>query len=244
VLNFKLSFNSLGGIKIKKFYVYAHKNKINNKIFYIGGKYSKNKREFDFKIRSNLWKEEVSKIGIENVEVIILFESDNINEVRKKEVYYQQYYYKLGENYCCKEFCNYGKNNPNYQNYWTDIQKQNLSLKMKGRYKGKNNPNYNNKWSEEKKKKLSDLKKKNGLLKGKNNPKAKACILYLRDSSFIEFDTKSELIQYLINNYKTANIGYKKPKQYKISGFEKLNGIYWILKDDLNKCEETNEKQL
>lgn len=42
-----------------------------------------------------------------------------------------------------------GINNPNFQNYWDDDQKENMSIKMTGRYVKENNPNWQNWWNEE-----------------------------------------------------------------------------------------------
>lgn len=38
----------------------------------------------------------------------------------------------------------FGKDNPNFGNKWTDLQKEQQSLKMRGKYVGKDNPNFGN----------------------------------------------------------------------------------------------------
>lgn len=52
-----------------------------------------------------------------------------------------------------------GENNPNYNNHWSEKQKEELRNKMIGRYDGENNPNYNNRWNEEQKANLSMIRK-------------------------------------------------------------------------------------
>ncbi len=52
-----------------------------------------------------------------------------------------------------------GDKNPNYGNYWTDAQKEDMRRKMTGRYDGDKNPNYGNKWSDEQKERASKKQK-------------------------------------------------------------------------------------
>ena len=86
---------------------------------------------------------------------------------RLKALYNTDYKHKISKTlkgrYC-------GKDNPNYGNYWNEVQRNKQSKKMKGRYVGENNPNYGNKWDEERRKKLSDVLKKIRPQIGINNP--------------------------------------------------------------------------
>ena len=53
--------------------IYAHKNKLNNKIFYVGQQKLHNDRAHQFgKNRSESYREYVDRIGIDNVEVMWL----------------------------------------------------------------------------------------------------------------------------------------------------------------------------
>lgn len=61
-----------------------------------------------------------------------------------------------------------GENNPNFGNYWSEEQKQNLRNKKIGKYIGSDNSNYGNKMSDENKMKLSNLQKIK--MKGSGNP--------------------------------------------------------------------------
>lgn len=52
---------------------------------------------------------------------------------------------------------------------WTNEMREEYAQRLKG----ENNPNYNHRWTNEQKEHLSKLRKKNGLSKGGNNPRAR-----------------------------------------------------------------------
>ena len=159
--------------------IYAHVNKINGRVFYVGQQRVNNNRAYDFKTqRNDRYKKYVKEIGIENVDVVWLYESADDNEsLFTAEWVYQNKYYQDGF-LKTNELIFNGKNNPNYNNRWNAKQRKAMSDRMKNRYVGKDNPNYGNKWSDEKKDEARERAKKQGGFSGVNNPKASPCILY------------------------------------------------------------------
>lgn len=131
-----------------------------------------------------------------------------------------------------------GENNPNYGNKWSKKQKEIASEKFKDKYSNENNPMYGKKHSNETKERISEkakerLKDKNnnpmygkkhtedskkkmsesskGKNKGKNNFKSKSVLLLIPMVDVEkEFETKTDAINFLINNY---NISYALAKK-------------------------------
>lgn len=61
--------------------IYAHVNKVNGRVFYVGQQRVNNNRAYDFKTqRNDEYKKYVEKIGVENVDVVWLYESCDCNE--------------------------------------------------------------------------------------------------------------------------------------------------------------------
>ena len=181
--------------------IYAHVNKINGRVFYVGQQRCHNNRAYDFKNqRSDRYKKYVEEIGIENVEVVWLYKSVDDNEsLFPIESFYQHKYYQDGF-LKTRELVQNGENNSNYGNHWSEEQRKRLSEKMKGRYVGKDNPNYGNHWTDEQKKKSSEAAKKRGSLSGVKNPKATACILYGPNGFEKKFDLLKDMTEWVSNN--------------------------------------------
>ena len=131
--------------------IYAHRNKIDGTVFYVGSqRYRKNygrkiidrSKEF-WKQRSKEYYQYISKIGEENIEIIWLYTTDDPNEpLLDKEKMFQDIYYKIyKDKFLCYEFCSYGERNPNFGNKWTDEMKKSLSKKKVDKLKNELNPN-------------------------------------------------------------------------------------------------------
>lgn len=181
--------------------IYAHVNKINGRVFYVGQQRVNNNRAYDFKTqRNNEYKKYVEKIGIENVDVVWLYESSDCNEnLFTAEWIYQNKYYQNGF-LKTRELIFNGENNPNYNNHWNERQRKLMSEKMKNRYDGKNNPNYGNRWNDEKREKARKRAKKQGEFSGTNNPKASPCILYGPNGFEKKFELLKEMAEWVSKN--------------------------------------------
>lgn len=117
-----------------------------------------------------------------------------------------------------------GENNPNYKNYWTEEQKENVSKKQKERFKNKeNHPNYNKKMSEEQKKKISKTRIEKGIGKGKDNSKARSVICLTTKRIF--FTMKEAGKYYKIGDY--CRIGMSCRKERKSCGKYKGQKLVW-----------------
>ena len=154
---------------IKIYGIYAHRNKINNIVFYVG-KQQKNKSgyirsETFYSGRSDKYKEYVELIGVDNIEIIWLYKTLDENEpLNEKEKIFQEAYYRIyGDDFMCNEFVAYKERNPNFGNSWSDEQREALSR----------------------------VRKKNGKSKGKNNPMAKKCLLHFPNGETKKFNTLS-----------------------------------------------------
>ena len=175
--------------------IYAHVNKINGRVFYVGQQRCHNNRAYDFKKqRSDRYKKYVEEIGIENVEVVWLYKSVDDNEsLFPIESFYQHKYYQDGF-LKTRELVQNGKNNSNYGNYWNEEQRKHLSKKMKGRYVGE------------------------------DNPKATACILYGPNGFEKKFNLVKDMTEWVSNNvvhgelkdYMTINRDSHRRKEYKV----------------------------
>ena len=158
--------------------IYAHKNKIDKNIFYVG-KQQKIKGEY---IRSELFEvarsseylEYIKEIGIENIEIIWLYETLDENEsLSEKEKIFQEAYYKIyGDKFLCKELISYGDKNPNYGRVWT----------------------------QEKKDELGRKRRENGKSKGGKNSMAVKCILHFPTGETKNFDTIAETREWFWEN--------------------------------------------
>ena len=170
---------------IKIYGIYAHRNKIDNAVFYVGKQIKNNVnpkyiRSEDFeKERSEEYKKYVEKIGTNNIEVIWLYKTNDENiKLNKLEKHFQELYYDIyREKFLCYEFVAYGNKNPNFGNYW----------------------------SEEKKQRLSKLKKDNNHGKGKNNSRATKCMLHFPSGETKNFDYLGQMKEWFWNNI-TDNI--------------------------------------
>lgn len=153
--------------------IYAHRNKLNNVIFYVGKQETEYDRSHDFfKQRNDKYLNLVKEIGIENIEVIWLYISNNDEPLNKIEKYFQEVYFALHDDlFLCSEFVAYGVRNPNFGNKWTKEQKEKLSKKRKTNEKSK----------------------------GKNNSRAIPCTLYFPDGSKKDFDYLGEMRKYFYN---------------------------------------------
>lgn len=131
--------------------IYAHRNKLDGTIFYVGSqrprKYYGRKvieRSKDFwKSKSKNYYKYIAEIGEENIEIIWLYITNDPDEnLLKKEKMFQDIYYNIyKEKFLCYEFCSYGERNPNFGNQWTDEQKKSLSKKRVDKLKNELNPN-------------------------------------------------------------------------------------------------------
>ena len=89
----------------KKYYVYIHKNPLNNKIFYVGSAKGNPLRAYEFcKHRSKAWKEEVFAFGGTcNIIVEIMQYFENPIEAQEAEFRLIYHLKECGEAYCCME---------------------------------------------------------------------------------------------------------------------------------------------
>lgn len=105
--------------------IYAHINKLNGKVFYVGQQKIHNNRAYDFNNRSDRWKEYVSKISEENVEVKFLYETDDddVNLYPLESKYQKEFFIRDGE-MVTRELIQFGEHNSNYGNRWTSEMKK------------------------------------------------------------------------------------------------------------------------
>lgn len=128
--------------------IYAHKDKKNGKIFYVGQQRTNSiDRAYDFRFqkRNKLWRDYVEHHGgIDNIEVVWLYVShDDDESLFHIEHLYQKKYFKLNpEIFACHELIQQGKLNSNYGHYWTDDMKHRMSIINSGKYDGEKNPMY------------------------------------------------------------------------------------------------------
>ena len=115
------------------------------------------------------------------------------------------------------------ENNPNYRNYWSDEQKNNMRKKMLGRYEGKNNPNYGNKWSDEQKARLSEIRR-NPKYNNENHGMAKRVVCMETYEIF-------PCIKYGKLKYPNASLISDKRKVAKGYHFMQINDDYELNKD-------------
>ena len=132
-----------------------------------------------------------------------------------------------------------GENNPNYGNYWTEEQKENLSKKMKGRYDGENNPNYGNHWSDEQKRHLSEIRK-NKKYNNENHGMAKRIICLETGEIFkcIKYAQQKYKTIYILGNNKPCIKGYHF-QQIKDDYIPDQNELFEILIDFYKKYNTT-----
>lgn len=201
---------------IEIFGIYAHKNKTNGKIFYVGQQRKTtfgNIRAYTFyENRSERYIEYVNKIGKENIEVIWLYETNDENEsLYKLEKKFQEIYYSI---------------------YQDDFLTNELILQKE------NNPNYGKFWTDEKRKKLSEKKKVLKATVGDKNGMARRCVLYGPDGEEHHFTTLKEMREWFKvnvvdgdtiwppeNEYKNKNIKFV--QKNKIEAFKKAIGWYY-----------------
>lgn len=186
--------------------IYAHKNKLNNKIFYVGQQRIHNDRAYQFnKNRSNSYIEYVKNITEENIEVIWLHITEDEDEnLFPIESYYQNKFHS--PEMVTSELFQEGEMNSNYGNFWSD----------------------------RKKKKLSE-KTSDGSRKGSNNARATPCTLFGPDNQKIHFDYLGAMDEYIGNNIlktgKPRRVKENEPANYnKAWGhkFDALIGWYFI----------------
>lgn len=210
--------------------IYAHRNKIDDTIFYVG---KQEKTKFDYirsedftNQRSDKYLKCVEEIGKDNIEIIWLYKTDNENiKLNKIEKHFQELYFDIyKEKFLCYEFVAYGDKNPNFGNYW----------------------------SQEKKERLSKLRKNNEHSKGKKNPKAVKCMLHFPDGKTKEFDYIGEMRDWFWKNITDnvkINIQENEFKDLKYScipksrreAYNKSIGFYYTRAIILSKCGETIE---
>lgn len=186
--------------------IYAHKNKLNNKIFYIGQQRIHNDRSNQFNLhRSDKYLEYVKNIGEDNIEVIWL----HITEDEDENLFPIESY---------------------YQNKFHSLEMVTGELFQEGEM----NSNYGNFWSERKKKKQSN-KVSDGRRKGAGNARATSCTLFGPEGQKIHFDYLGAMDIYVGDNIlksgKPRRVNENKPANYdKAWGhkFDALRGWYYI----------------
>lgn len=206
--------------------IYAHKNKLNNTIFYVGVQAMENGRAHNFKQRSEHHRKYIEDIGEDNVEVLWLYKAkpdEDRKALSKYEVYYQNLYYN--PEFQTKEYIIFGKDNPNYGNHWTDEMKQAMSEKRRrnGKSKGENNPQYGQTWAG----RLGNDPNKIALTKkhmsegrmGSKNGRATNCTVHSPDGKEYHFDILKDMDDWLRETFHvcasdTNRLGLNKPKEY------------------------------
>lgn len=190
--------------------IYAHKNKLNNKIFYVGQQRIHNDRANNFsKHRSDRYLDYISKIGEENIKVIWLHITEDENEnLFPIESYYQNKFHS--DEMVTDELFQSKEHNSNYGNFWSDRKKEELS------------------------KKFSD-----GQRKGANNARATPCTLFGPDGQEIHFEYLGQMDKYIgdeiMKNGKPRRVKENSPAQYDKgwgNRFKQLIG--WYYKKDIN----------
>jgi len=88
-----------------------------------------------------------------------------ISEALKGRIISEEWRNKISLTRIEKHFGAWNKNIPR-----TDLEKENISKSLRGKYVGINNPNYGKTMSEEQKTKISNTRKENCTAKGNNNP--------------------------------------------------------------------------
>lgn len=181
--------------------IYAHVNKIDGRVFYVGQQRVNNNRAYDFKTqRNDRYKKYVRMIGIENVEVVWLYVScDRSENLFTAEYVYQNKYYQNGF-LKTRELIISGENNPNYNNHWSKEQRKHMSDKMVGRYEGKDNPNYGHKWDSKMKEAAREKAKKQRSFAGVKNPTASSCILFGPEGFEMKFDLLKDMSKWVSEN--------------------------------------------
>lgn len=190
--------------------IYAHKDKKNGKIFYVGQQRKNGiDRAHDFRLqkRNKLWQDYVKHHGgIDNIEVIWLYVSHDDNEsLFHIEHLYQKKYFELNpEIFACHELIQQGKLNSNYGNYWTDDMKHRISVLNSGRLVGKKNPMYGVSMLErmhgDKQKYEAWKKSLCEIRKGGNNSRAIKCKLIGPDGFEKIFDYKGQMEKWFLKN--------------------------------------------
>ena len=152
---------------MKKFIVYEHKNKINNKR-YIGITCQEPKKRWrkGKGYKNSIFRKAIDKYGWENFEHTILFENLTKDEAEQKEIELIKIYKTMNKKYGYN-MCIGGNVTTGYKH--SNDAKKRMSIAKKNKYNGKNNPMYgrkgilspayNKKLSLETKKKISNSKK-------------------------------------------------------------------------------------
>lgn len=190
--------------------IYAHKDKKNGTIFYVGQQRKNDiDRSHDFRSRkrNKLWWDYVKHHGgIDNIEVVWLYISHDDNEsLFHIEHLYQKKYYELNpEIFACHELIQQGKLNSNYGCYWTDDMKHHMSVVNSGKYDGEKNPMYGismfermhgDKQRYEQWKKLESKKTQGG-----RNGRAIKCKLMGPNGFEKTFDYKGQMVKWFLKN--------------------------------------------
>ena len=201
------------------FYVYEWYNIDTDEVFYVG-----KGKDYRYKNTSSRNKFFKNYYNTHNCDVRIIYKNLSEDEAFNKEIETIKYY-KENTNYrltnqtdggegssgliVTDEFREIrqmvlGEKNPNYNHKWTKEMKENLRIKMKGRYIGEKNPNYNHKWTREQK---------------ANNNTSKKVIC-----DGIEFITLKECSEFYNINYSTmqgwVNHRCKMPKEFEQKGLK------------------------
>ena len=210
-------------------FIYLTKNIINGKIYVGQKRYEKNNGIAD-PIKSYIGsgaylKNAIKKYGKDNFERVILCWCYNQKGMDDMEMFFIKHFnsmcsdvgYNLvsgGQTLMPKEIlCQYGDDNPNFGNKWTDEQKQAMQeIAINRGMSGENNPNFGNKWSEDQRLHLSRKIKESGAYKGANNPRATK-VLCVEDG--IVFDMISDVAKHTGYALSTVSICISKGKKIK-----------------------------
>lgn len=234
--------------------IYAIKNKINGKMYIgksinISARFSTHTYQLKQKTRSKDCNRylfnAVKKYGLDNFELVILFETDKLDEelLVEKEFYYINLYKTTNSNFgynlrldsstkCIVheetkklQSINFkGSKNPNYKNNWTDEQKLRMSVIAKNRHKA---GIYNQEW----KNKISAASTKLWKDENKKNQMANKVGLAMQKYEFLQIDDNGKVVAIWpsIKEIVSKNPTYKWQNIYSVcNGYKKrIYGYVW-----------------
>ncbi|MGL4452254.1 MAG: NUMOD3 domain-containing DNA-binding protein [Sarcina sp.] len=134
---------------------------------------------------------------------------------------------------------NTGKNNPNYGNKWSSLQRDSARERaLKFNYNGENNPNYGNKWNDDQKSKLSNIRKGNPLYIGENHGMSKKWIVLETGDIAI---CKSKIMEVISSYPNGKNFHFIEFEESLLDEEERFKKLLTILSE---KCFIRNDKKV
>ena len=107
-------------MKERNYYVYVWFRTDKNEVFYVGK--GKGRRSHDMTMRNKYFLNVVNKVGMDNIVILKLEDNLNENEAFEKEIYYIEFYEKLG--HCLTNMTRGGEGSSDWFSRLTEEEKQ------------------------------------------------------------------------------------------------------------------------